>query len=74
MKIDTKMLELVKAAPRTKIMKYQAFVSHDERQEVLESMKRNGFKLINDNEFLMRFAKFNKAMNMYQVTVCDYLD
>lgn len=74
MKIDEKMRELVKAAPKAKIMKYQAFVSRAERDEVFKSMKANGFKLINDNEFLMRFAKFNKAMNMYQVTVCDYMD
>ena len=72
MRINEKMRALVQATPRAQITKYQAFIRRAEREEAIAGLKKDGWEMTADNEFLMAFAKVGDLGVM--VTVLDYAD
>ena len=73
MKINRVMKQMVRDWPKNKITKYDADITRAERPEVFARMAANGWALIADNEFFLKFAKLDKALGL-MTTVCEYTD
>ena len=73
MKINTELRELVRNTPKRQITAYDAEITHAEREEAMENMRANGWKLIAENDNFMKFAKVSKALGL-MTTLIEYVD
>lgn len=74
MKIDDALLKQYRSTAKENMMRYHAFIKHDDLEDVFASMRSNGYKPIIENQFMLIFAKFNKELRVLQVTTCEFED